>query len=81
MVVPPAHQSSSPRFDTMCCIKGGVFFQWGDVPVDSEAPVVALSISRPDPPAQTFGGAHRGRVCVCAFIGVGVCTCCERLRL
>ena len=23
--------------------------------------------------AQSFGGAHRGRVCVCAFIGVSVC--------
>ena len=26
-------------------------------------------------PAQSFGGAHRGRVCVCAFIGVSVCAC------
>ena len=26
-------------------------------------------------PAQSFGGAHRGRVCVCAFIGVTVCAC------
>uniref|UniRef100_A0ACD6ADM6 Uncharacterized protein n=1 Tax=Avena sativa TaxID=4498 RepID=A0ACD6ADM6_AVESA len=40
----------------------------GDVSVDSEAPVVTSSISRPDPPTQFFGGAHRGRVCVCAFI-------------
>ena len=34
----------------------------GDVPVDSEASVVTSSISRPDLPAQSFGGAHRGRV-------------------
>ena len=47
----------------------------GDVPVDSEAPVVTSSISRLDPPAQYFGGAHRGRVCVRAFIGVSVCAC------
>ena len=47
----------------------------GDVPVDSEASMVISSISRPDPPAQYFGGAHRGRVCVCAFIGVSVCAC------
>ena len=47
----------------------------GDVPVDSEAPVVTSSISRPDPPAQYFGGAHRGRVCMCAFIGMSVCMC------
>jgi hypothetical protein len=41
----------------------------GDVPVDSEAPVVTSSISRLDPPAESFGGAHRGRECVRAFIG------------
>jgi hypothetical protein len=29
--------------------------------------------------AQSFGGAHRGRVCVCVFIGVSVRACCERL--
>ena len=28
-----------------------------------------------DIPTQSFGGAHRGRVCVCAFIGVSVCAC------
>jgi hypothetical protein len=25
--------------------------------------------------AQSFGGAHRGRVCVCVFIGVSECAC------
>jgi hypothetical protein len=30
--------------------------------------------------AQSFGDAHRGRVCVRVFIGVSVCMCCERLR-
>jgi hypothetical protein len=24
-------------------------------------------------PAQSLEGAHRGRVCVCAFIGASVC--------
>ena len=28
-----------------------------------------------DMPAQSFGGAHRDRVCVCAFIEVSVCAC------
>jgi hypothetical protein len=49
-----------------------------DVPVDSEAHVVTSSISRPDLPAQSFRDAHKGSVCVHAFIGVSVC---ERLRL
>jgi hypothetical protein len=29
---------------------------------------------------QSFGGAHRGRVCIRVFIGVSVRACCERLR-
>jgi hypothetical protein len=46
-----------------------------DVPVDSEAHMVISSISRLDPPAQSFEGANRGWVCVCAFIGVNVYPC------
>jgi hypothetical protein len=42
--------------------------------------VVTSGISR-SAGAQSFGGAHRGRVCVRVFIGVSVCACCERLRL
>jgi hypothetical protein len=37
--------------------------------------VVTSSISRFDPPAQSSRGAHRGRVCGCAFVGVSVCAC------
>jgi hypothetical protein len=47
-----------------------------DVPVDDEAPVVTSRISR-SVGAQSFGGAHRGRVCVRVFIGVSVRACCE----
>jgi hypothetical protein len=50
-----------------------------DVPVDDEAPLVTSGISR-SVGAQSFGGAHRGRVCVPIFIGVSVRVCCERLR-
>jgi len=42
-----------------------------DVPVDDEVPVVTLGIFR-SAGAQSFGGAHRGRVCVRVFIG---CEC------
>jgi len=42
----------------------------GDVPVNSEAPAVTSSISRFAGPTQFFGGAHRDRVCVHAFIRV-----------
>jgi hypothetical protein len=50
-----------------------------DVLVDDEAPLVTSVISR-SVGAQSFGGAHRGRVCVPIFIGVSVRACCERLR-
>jgi len=44
-----------------------------DVPVDDEAPVVTSGIFR-SAGAQSFGGAHRGRVCVRVFIGYE-CAC------
>jgi hypothetical protein len=50
-----------------------------DIPVDDEASVVTSRISR-SVGAQSFGGAHRGRVCVRVFIGVSVRACRERLR-
>jgi hypothetical protein len=50
-----------------------------DVPVDDDAPLVTSGISR-SAGAQSFGGVHRGRVCVRVFIGVSVHACCERLR-
>jgi hypothetical protein len=50
-----------------------------DVPVDDEAPLVTSRISR-SVGAQSFGGAHRGRVCVRVFLGVSVRACCERLH-
>jgi hypothetical protein len=47
-----------------------------DVPVDDEASVVTSIISR-SVAAQSFGGAHRGRVCVrvCVCIHRGECVC------
>jgi len=42
-----------------------------DVPVDDEAPVVTSGIFR-SAGAQSFGGAHRDRICVRVFIG---CEC------
>jgi hypothetical protein len=45
----------------------------GDVPIDSEAPVVTSSISRPDPPDPSFGGARKGRLCMRVCIHRGEC--------
>jgi hypothetical protein len=40
----------------------------GDIFIDNETPMVASLISRSNPLDQSSGGAHRDRVCVCAFI-------------
>jgi hypothetical protein len=45
-----------------------------DVPVDDEAPVMTLRISR-SAGTQSFGEAHRGMVYVRVFIAVSVCAC------
>jgi hypothetical protein len=50
-----------------------------DVPVDDEALMMTSGISG-SAGAQSFEGAHKGRVCVRVFIGVSVRACCERLH-
>jgi hypothetical protein len=47
----------------------------GDVPVNSEALLVTDFVNFKIKPAQSFGGAHRGRICVRVFIGVSARTC------
>ena len=47
----------------------------GDVPVDSEAHVETSSISRFVGPTHFFGGAHRDKMYMVAFIGVNVRLC------
>jgi hypothetical protein len=42
----------------------------GDVPIDSETPLVTDFVNLKIKSAQSFRGAHRGRVCVCVFIEV-----------
>jgi hypothetical protein len=59
---------------------GAILSVVGNVPVNSETPMVTSSISRFASPTQFFGGAHRGRVYVHrgeyaeVLIGVG-CPC------
>jgi hypothetical protein len=47
----------------------------GDVPVDSEVLLVTDFINLKIKPTQSFGVAHRGRVCVRVFIGMSAHTC------
>jgi hypothetical protein len=65
------HQSSNPGAHIFFLIYFGIFQRYAlsDVPVDDEAPAetskIFISVG-----AQSFGGAHRGGVCVRVFIGV-----------
>jgi hypothetical protein len=47
----------------------------GDVSIDSDVLLVTDFVNLKIKPAQSFKGAHRGRMCVHVFIGVSVCTC------
>jgi hypothetical protein len=47
----------------------------GDVPVDRETLLVADFVNLKIKPTQSFGCAHRNRVCMCVFIGVSDHTC------
>jgi hypothetical protein len=47
----------------------------GDVPADSEALLVTDFVNLKIKSAQSFGGAHIGRVCIRVFIEVSTHTC------
>jgi hypothetical protein len=47
----------------------------GDVSIDSETLLVTEFVNLKIKPAQSFGGAHMGSMCVHVFIGVSVHTC------
>ena len=82
-MVKPVYSGSSHRLRHGCShfpefileFKGVILSVIGDLPVDSEASLVTSSILRFASPTQFFGGAHRGRVCMRAFIGMSVHSC------
>jgi hypothetical protein len=46
-----------------------------DVPVDSETLLMTNFMNLKIKPAQSFGGTHKGRMCIHMFIGVGAHMC------
>jgi hypothetical protein len=52
-----------------------IFLVGGDVPVDNETLLVIDFVNLKIKPAQTFGGAHRGRMSVHMFIWINTHTC------
>jgi hypothetical protein len=60
----------------MCVVfTANYFLVGGDVLVDSETLSVTDFMNLKIKLTQSFGGAHRGRVCVRVFIGVSAHTC------
>jgi hypothetical protein len=47
----------------------------GDVPVNNDVLLVTNFINLKIKLTQSFGCAHRGRICMCVFIGVSAHTC------
>jgi hypothetical protein len=52
-----------------------IFSVGGDVPVDSKVLLVTDFVNLKIKPTQSFRDAHRGRVCIRAFIRVSARTC------
>jgi hypothetical protein len=69
-VVPPNHQGLNPNSTIWFLIKAKYSFSARRRFIDSEVVVVTSSIL--DPPAQSFRGVYRSRVCMRVFKGMGV---------
>jgi hypothetical protein len=75
IVVELIHLCSNSRSDMGVVFTANYSLVGGDVPVDSETFLVTDFVNLKIKPTQSFGGAHRGRVCACIFIGVSARTC------
>jgi hypothetical protein len=74
LVVELTHPGSNHKFD-MCVAFTANYSLGDDVPVDSETLLMTDFVNLKIKPTQSFGGAHRGRMCVRVFIGVSARTC------
>jgi hypothetical protein len=75
LVVELIHPGSNPKFDMCVAFTANYSFSGDDVPVDSETLLMTDFVNLKIKPTQSFGGAHRGRVCVRVFIEVSARTC------
>ena len=75
-VVSPTHQSLNPGARIIPEFISGFLamrFQWEETFPSTTRRLRWLRKSQDDMPAQSLEGAHKVRVCVCAFIEVSVC--------
>jgi hypothetical protein len=62
------HPGSNPRFDMSVAFTANYFLVGGDVSVDSESLLVTDFVNLKIKSTQSFGCAHRSRMCVCAHM-------------
>ena len=77
-VVSPTHRGSNPGARIIPVFISGfpaMHFQREETFPSTTRRLRWVRKSQNDMSAQSLGGAHRGRVCVYAFIGVSVCVC------
>jgi hypothetical protein len=71
LMVKLTYSVSNSRFDMYVAFMTNYFLVGCDVPIDSETLLVTDFVNLKIKPVQSFGCAHRIRVCVHAFIGMG----------
>jgi hypothetical protein len=71
LVVELTHTDSNPKFDISVVFTANYFLVGGDIPVDNETFLVTDFVNFKIKPVPSFGGAHRGRICLRVFIRIG----------
>jgi hypothetical protein len=69
------HLSSNLIFDMVLHLWLFILLVGGDIPIDSETLLVIDFVNLKIKSVQSFGEAHRGRICVRVFVGVSARTC------
>jgi hypothetical protein len=69
------HSGLNIIFDMSVTFTANILSVVGDVPIDSETLLVTDFVNLNIKPAQSFEGAHKGKMCVCMFIEVSARTC------
>jgi hypothetical protein len=75
LVVKLTHLDLNPIFNMSVVFMANYSFSGGDISVNSESLLVTDFVNLKIKPTQSFGCAHRGRMCVRVFIGVSAHTC------
>jgi hypothetical protein len=75
LVMKLIHSGLNIIFDMSVTFTANILSVVGDVPIDSETLLVTDFVNLNIKPAQSFEGAHKGKMCVRMFIEVSARTC------